>query len=89
MAIAGFLESYVFGPSGFWTMAPLPDAAKFDPFLSVDCARVEGGGVQILPPGNTEVERFRLKAESTFNLLSVNFLCVPSSSLFLSLSFTW
>ena len=23
MAIAGFLESYVFGPSGFWTMAPL------------------------------------------------------------------
>ena len=23
MAIAGFLESYVFGPSSFWTMAPL------------------------------------------------------------------
>ena len=38
MAIAGFLESYVFGPSGFWTMAPLRYAAKFDPFLSLDCA---------------------------------------------------
>ena len=33
MAIAGFLELYVFGPSGFWTMAPLRCAAKFDPFL--------------------------------------------------------
>ena len=38
MAIAGFLESYVFGPSGCWTMAPLRYAAKFDPFLSLDCA---------------------------------------------------
>ena len=38
MAIAGFLESYVFGPSGFRTMAPLRYAAKFDPFLSLDCA---------------------------------------------------
>ena len=35
-------RSYVFGPSGFWTMAPLRYAAKFDPFLSLDCARVEG-----------------------------------------------
>ena len=25
-------------------MAPLRYAAKFDPFLSMDCARVEGGG---------------------------------------------
>ena len=25
------LRSYVFGPSGFWTMAPLRYAAKFDP----------------------------------------------------------
>ena len=33
---------YVFGPSGFWTMAPLRYAAKFDPFLSLDCARVSG-----------------------------------------------
>ena len=41
MAIAGFLESYVFSPSGFWIMAPLRYAAKFDPFLSLDCARVE------------------------------------------------
>ena len=27
------LRSHVFGPSGFWTMAPLRYAAKFDPFL--------------------------------------------------------
>ena len=46
MAIAGFLESYVFGPSGFWTMAPLRYAAKFNSFLSLDCARVEGVGAQ-------------------------------------------
>ena len=32
-------------------MAPLRYAAKFDPFLSLDCARVEGGD-QILPSGN-------------------------------------
>ena len=36
-----FFRLYVFGPSGFWTMAPLRCAAKFDPFLSLDCARVE------------------------------------------------
>ena len=29
---------YLFGPSGFCTMAPLRYAAKFDPFLSLDCA---------------------------------------------------
>ena len=29
---------HVFGPSGFWTLAPLRYAAKFDPFLSLDCA---------------------------------------------------
>ena len=29
-------RSYVLGPSGFWTMAPLGYAAKFDPFLSLD-----------------------------------------------------
>ena len=27
-------RSYVFGPSGFWTMAPLRYTAKFDPSLS-------------------------------------------------------
>ena len=32
------LRSYVFGPLGFWTMAPLRYTAKFDPFLSLDCA---------------------------------------------------
>ena len=32
------LRSYVFGPSGFWTIALLRYAAKFDPFLSLDCA---------------------------------------------------
>ena len=31
-------RSYLFGPSSFWTMAPLRYAAKFDPFLSLDCA---------------------------------------------------
>ena len=30
-------RSYVFGPSGFWTMALLSYPAKFDPFLSLDC----------------------------------------------------
>ena len=35
----------MFGPSGFWTMALLSYAAKFDPFLSLDCD-------QILPSGN-------------------------------------
>ena len=39
-------RSYVFGPSGFWTLAPLCYAAKLDPFLSLDCARVEGVGAQ-------------------------------------------
>ena len=39
MAKAGFMRSYVYGPSGFRTMAPLRYAAKFDPFLSfLDCA---------------------------------------------------
>ena len=28
----------VFGPSGFWTMAPLRYAANSDPFLFSDCA---------------------------------------------------
>ena len=38
--VARWLEPnlFVFGPSGFWTMAPLRCAAKFDPFLSLDCA---------------------------------------------------
>ena len=31
-------KSYVLGPSGFWTMAPLHYTATFDPFLSYDCA---------------------------------------------------
>ena len=49
---------YVFGPSGFWTMAPLRYAAKFDPFLSLDFLRPRPwriprkGRDQILPSGN-------------------------------------
>ena len=39
------LRSYLFGPSGFWTMAPLCCAAKFDPFLSLDCA-LHPGAIQ-------------------------------------------
>ena len=35
MAIAGFLELHVFGPSGFWTMAPLRCAAKSLSFLGL------------------------------------------------------
>ena len=31
-------RSNEFGPLDFWTMAPLCYAAKFDPFLSLDCA---------------------------------------------------
>ena len=38
------LRTYVFGPLGFWTMAQLRYAAKFDAILSLDCARVEGVG---------------------------------------------
>ena len=38
MAIARFLESNVFGPSGFLAMAPLRCTAKLYPFLSLDCA---------------------------------------------------
>ena len=37
MAIAIFSDRYVFGPSGFWAMAPLCYAAKLDPILSLDC----------------------------------------------------
>ena len=55
MAIAGLLESYVFGPSGFYTKAPLRYASKFDPFLSLDFAGVEGVGAQILTSGNLGV----------------------------------
>ena len=28
----------MFGPSCFWTMPPLRNAANFDPFLSLDCS---------------------------------------------------
>ena len=38
-------RSYVFGPLGFWSMAPLRYAAKFDPFLSLDCA-LHPGAIQ-------------------------------------------
>ena len=52
-------RSYVFGPSGIWTMAPLRYAAKFDPFLSLDCVprpppwrNPRKGRDRILPFGN-------------------------------------
>ena len=35
---ASMVARWLFGPSGFWTMASLRYAAKFDPFLSLDCA---------------------------------------------------
>ena len=31
------MSNYPRLPSGYWTMAPLRYAAKFDPFLSLDC----------------------------------------------------
>ena len=51
------LRSYVFGPLGFWTMALLRYAAKFDPFLSLDCpprnpSNPRKGKDEILPSGN-------------------------------------
>ena len=49
-----FFILYVFGPSGSGTMTPLRYTGKFDPFLSLDCARVEGMEDQILPSGNRE-----------------------------------
>ena len=42
MAVARFLDRMCLAASGFWTMALLRYAAKLDPFLSLDCARVEG-----------------------------------------------
>ena len=54
----------MFGPSGFWTMAPLRYAAKFDPFLSLDCAprpppwhNPRKGRDKILPSGNLDIRR--------------------------------
>ena len=51
--------SYVFGTSGFWTMAPLRYTAIFDSFLSLDCAthlppwrNPKKGRDQILPSCN-------------------------------------
>ena len=58
-------RSYMFGPSGFWTMAPLRYAAKFDPLLSLDCAprpppwrNPRKGRDQILPSGNPASKKF-------------------------------
>ena len=39
-------RSYVFGPSGFWTIAPLCYAAKFDPFLSLRPHALHPGAIQ-------------------------------------------
>ena len=53
----------MFGPLGFWTMAPLRYAAKFDPFLSLDCARVEG---VLLPAGPLTLVFWTIGPRSTF-----------------------
>ena len=62
----------MFGPSGFWTMAPLRYAAKFDPFLSLDCAprpppwhNPRKGRDQILPSGNFEGKEVRRPTDKT------------------------
>ena len=44
MAIARFLDHRHLALQAWVTMAPLCCAAKFDPFLSLDCARVKGRG---------------------------------------------
>ena len=46
MAIARFLDRMCLALRTCRTMAPLGYTAKYDPFLSLDCARVEGGGLQ-------------------------------------------
>ena len=46
MAIARFLGRRCLALRASGTMAPLRYAAKFDPFLSLYCARVEGMGAQ-------------------------------------------
>ena len=60
MAIAKFYRSYVFGPAGLndyvFAMSLLHCAAKFDPFLSLDCPPTRRnprkGRDQLLPSGN-------------------------------------
>ena len=46
MAIARFLDCMCFALWALRTLAPLRYATKFDPFLSLDCARVEGEGIK-------------------------------------------
>ena len=41
-----FLDGMCLAPRAWRTMAPLRCIAKFDPFLSLDCAWVEGEGAQ-------------------------------------------
>ena len=71
MAIARFKIIY-FGPSGFWTMALQWYAAKFDPFLSLDCAPCPPpwrnpikGSDQILPSGNPDIS-YKLTLNMSF-----------------------
>ena len=71
-------RSYEFGPSGFWTLAPLRYAAKFDPFLSLDSTphpppwhNARKGRDQILPSGNpvtTTSTRFVPKAHAEMKM---------------------
>ena len=50
MAIAKFLDCMHLARRGWRTMAMLSNAAKFNLFLSLDCARFEGR-IKILPSG--------------------------------------
>ena len=84
MAIARFLESYVFGPSGYWTMAPLCYAAKLDSFLSLDCVPTpsnlvqskerKGSNFAICPPPSTLAHSKKGRDQI---LPSGNFACRP------------
>ena len=76
------LRLYVFGPSGFWTMAPLRCASKFDPFLTLDWARVWGrtprkGRDQILPSGNLGSSIRGIRNPDAFCQIHCRFVHMP------------
>ena len=59
----------MFGPLGFWTMALLRYAAKFDPFLSLDCARVEGVRAQ----SNTSMQSFLIGSSGFWTMAPLHY----------------
>ena len=77
MSIAKFLDCIVFGLLGMEDYGSLRYATKFDPFLSLDCAGVEGRGYnQILPSGNLVLD------SEFFCILCCPLLLIPSCDAF-------